>query len=388
MKNILSKKQYSILLYDSYTKSDIAKIVDNIQTNIAQWGDLNPSQTKTTKIVGMLMLLEEHYVPPSSVPLGLDLDLANNLVQEMWNNFSAKDMLKDTKFSIKDVRHIRDRIISDAKFLDPLRDWYDLTRIMQRPHVDKIKGTAYTAQLYYVIAHMLTIFINDLEGVNTDASYVPFGDNYTKSRKQLYGVSTLDYDEQKTRKAVIEYYTQGATSRSYLLVEGDSEEKVIKEIVKRKKLPFFHDYAEIFNCHGAKNMTYQKIQHLIQAARKDSFSVYLIGDNENAWSDHIKFMQDKLGSDFGFTIWDTSFEEDNFGRDNVIKFINSRLQKHGKPVISDGEIKQRQQNEKGLDGEIKQRQQNEKGLVSAIAKVYADKHGKTEKRSLFSNYRY
>ncbi len=306
---------------------------------------------------------------PSNMPLGLNLDYANKLLREMWDNFSAKNMLKNTKFSTNDVRRIRDRFIIDTKFFDPLQDWYDLIRIMKWSHVGKIKGTAYTAQLYYTIAQILTMFINDLEGISTDTPYVPFGDDYTEWRKRVYKVSTLDYNEQKTRKAIIEYYTQGATTRLYLLVEGDSEEKVIKEIVEREKLPFFHDYVEIINCHGAQNMTRPKIQHQIQAARRESFPIYLIGDNENAWKDHLKSMQDELGDDFGFTIWNTSFEEDNFGRDNVIKFINLRLHKNGKPIISDEEIKECQQN--GM------------GLVNAMVKVYGDKHGKTENRSLF-----
>ncbi len=114
---------------------------------------------------------------------------------------------------------------------------------------------------------------------------------------------------------------------------------MIKEIVNREKLPFFHDYVEIINCHGAQNMTHPKIQHQIQVARRESFPIYLIGDDENAWNHHIKSMQNELGGDFGFTIWDTSFEEDNFGRDNVIKFINLRLRKNDKPFISDEEIK-------------------------------------------------
>ncbi len=225
--NILEHKTVHTLCRNPKNISDqvISSIITTTSFNM---GSFETSYNEITKIVGMLMLLEEHYVSPSSIPLGLNLDQANNLLREMWDNFSAKNMLKDTKFLADDVHRIRDRFIADAKTLDPLSDWYDLVRIMKWSHVAKLTGTACTAQLYYTIAQILTMFINDLEGISTDTPYVPFGNDYTEWRKRVYKVSTLDYNEQKTRKAIIEYYTQGATTRLYLLVEGDSEGLVQK----------------------------------------------------------------------------------------------------------------------------------------------------------------
>ena len=144
---------------------------------------------------------------------------------------------------------------------------------------------------------------------------------------------------------------------------------MVREIAKRNKLPFFNDYVAIINCGGVANMAHNKIQHYVQIACRDSSSVYLIADNEKAWGYHLQSARDKLGDKFRYTVWKTSFEEDNFGRRNVIQFINSRLQKSSKPNIT--------------NKEIRKRQQNGAGLVNAIAKVYQDKHGKTERRSLY-----
>lgn len=367
VKNILDEKQHSILFRDSYTKSKINEIV-NSKVDIMQLiNSFNTSQIETTKTVGLLMLLEEHYLRSNSLFWYLDSDHLNNLLREMQDDYSAHDVLHDIDISVEDVRRIRDSLRAQAEHIDPVPGWHDLIRIMRYDVLKKVRGPIHTAHFYYNIVRLLTRFINDLEGSNEPD--VPFDTNQINYKKWLYGISVLDYNKQKVRKGIIEYYTRGPTAKLYFLVEGDSEEKVIKEIAKRNKLPYFNDYVTIINCGGVKNMTRKKIQNYIRTARKDSSSVYLIADDENKWEDHLKFITDELGEDFRYTVWKNSFEEDNFGRCNVIRFINSRLQKIGKPDIT--------------DEEIKKRQQNGAGMVNAIVKVHEDRYGKTEQRSIY-----
>ena len=129
----------------------------------------------------------------------------------MWEGYSADGMLKDMDLSIEDVRNMRDSVRAHAEYIDPVPEWHDLIRIMRPDVLKKIQGPLHTAQFYYNIVRILTMFINDLE--DNDEADTPFDVERVNRKKLLYGVSELDYREQGTRKGIIEYYTLGPTAQ-------------------------------------------------------------------------------------------------------------------------------------------------------------------------------
>ena len=93
---------------------------------------------------------------------------------------------------------------------------------------------------------------------------------------------------------------------------------------------------------GVTNMFEGSIHWLIQSARKDSVAIYIIADNEADWDDEIRKIRQEFNGPFDYHIWRTSFEEDNFGRANMVALINSYLGRHGQS-LSEGEVSARQQ---------------------------------------------
>ena len=87
--------------------------------------------------------------------------------------------------------------------------------------------------------------------------------------------------------------------------------------------------------------------------------MYIIADNENDSLSKIKNIENKINTDFKYHIWNTNFEEDNFGKDDVIKIFNKKLNKYDQKIYL---------------SEIMLQQKNNAGFITAIANAYSEKY--------------
>ncbi len=359
VKNIFHFKEVRFLYFDSYTKSDLKQVMNNVETNMLRDDWFNSSQLDIIKDIGMLMLLEERYsvYVYNSIPFPLTVGIKR--FQEMWlewrNSFSVSDLLEDIGVPIEQVRRTLNRFDAQVRFLDPLMEWYDLIRIMRPSVVEKIKGDAYTAQLYYTAARMLALFLHELDG-KTGVPNMPFDNAEWKER--VYS-KPFDYKTHKTKQAIVRYFVQDTSTRLYLLVEGKTEEAVIKKICKKRGISLDDDVVRIVNRKGVTNMIANNIDFIIQSARIDSIAIYLIADDELNWKTELRRIQQRFGGEFKHHIWNTSFEGDNFERESIINLINSHLKKYGQSVSDD---------------EIAKQEQPKKGLIKAIEDAYGTKY--------------
>ena len=363
VKNILHYKSIPFLCRDSYTRSDIEKIVNRIDADRSRWNSsFNTAQAKIARDIGMLMLVEEsygiHVYHSILIPITVSIERFMDRWREWKNGFTAGDLLNDCGASIGQVRSLHDWTVSNIRLFDPLREWHDLIRIMRPQTLEKIKGDACTARMYHDIAGVLTWFLHDLDEEEGEPD-MPLDDTDAEWKKDVYS-DPFDYRTHKTKQAIVRRFIRDTSTRLYLLVEGGTEVKVIEKICERRGISLADDAVMVLDRKGVNNMFGGNIQWLIRSARKDSVAIYIIADNEADWDDEIRKIRQEFNGPFDYHIWGTSFEEDNFGRANMVALINSYLGRHGQS-LSEGEVSARQQ-------------RSGKGLVAAVEDAYGAKY--------------
>ena len=364
VKSILRHKSIPFLCRDSYTRSDIEKIVNRIDADRPRWNSsFNTAQAKIARDIGMLMLVEESYgiyvYHSVSTPIADSVENFMGRWHEWKNGFTAGDLLKDCGASVEQVRALHDWAVSRIYHFDPLRDWHDLIRIMRPRALETVKGETRTALMYRDIAGVLTWFLHDLNGKEGEPD-MPLDDTDAKWKKDVYS-DPFNYRTHKTRQAIARRFIRDASTRLYLLVEGETEVKVIEKICERREISLAGDAVMVLDRKGIKNMFEGNIHWLIQSARKDSIAIYLIADNEAKWDEELRKIRREFDGPFDCRIWKTSFEEDNFGRAGVIGLINSHLNVLGESLSGE---------------EVSARQQPKKGLIAAAEAAYYIKYKK------------
>ena len=366
VKNILDSKKIQFMYFDSYKKHDLEKIMANAATrkkiNDGRFDLLLLSETEN---IGLLMLLEEPYrfYGFGSILLSYENDNRFELWIKWRKKFSAIQFLKNNGFSEEQIRMLHREFVTRAHRLDPLKRWYDLIRIMRLSTIEKLEGDALTAQLYYGIIRMLAQFLYDLTGEKMDEPDLLFDSTSGEWKKDVYS-NPFDYATRKTQRGIIRKFVGDPTTRLFILVEGDTEEKVIKKIFERLHISITDDGIHIINCEGVKNMVAKKLKDTIRLANRDHIAMYVIADNEGNLESQTKIMQGRIETAFDYHIWDTSFEEDNFGKRKVVALINSYLKKYGQNLSYD---------------EIDAEQKTGKALVRSIEKAYISKYRRTNK---------
>ena len=308
------------------------------------------------------MLVEEsygiHVYHSILIPITVSTEHFMDRWREWKNGFTAGDLLNDCGVSIEQIRSLHDWAVSNIRRFDPLIEWHDLIRIMRPQALKKIKGDTCTARMYHDIAGMFTRFLHDLDGKDGEPD-MPFDETDAEWKKDVYS-DPFDYRTHKTKQAIVRRFIRDTSTRLYLLVEGGTEVKAIEKICRRRGINLAGDAVMVLDRKGVTNMFEGSIHWLIQSARKDSVAIYIIADNEADWDDEIRKIRQEFNGPFDYHIWRTSFEEDNFGRANMVALINSYLGRHGQS-LSEGEVSARQQ-------------RSGKGLVAAVEDAYGAKY--------------
>lgn len=380
VKNILQHKSVRFPWRDSYSKSDIEAIISNVETHMQQRDDwFNTVQTRTARDIGMLMLVEESYGIYVYDRISIPLTIRREQFMDQWwewkNGYAAADLLQYCGASIEQVRGLHDQIVADIRFLDPLLRWHDLIRIMRPRVLEQVSGNVRTARMYHAIAGMLARFLHDLDGRDGEPN-MPFDDVDAEWKKSMYS-DPFDYRTHKTRQAIVRHYIRETATRLYLLVEGKTEKVVIEKILGSYWIGP-DGIVMVLDSEGVTNMFKGSIPWLIRSACEDSIIVYIIADNEADWNKEMGKIRQEFSGPFnrlfGHHIWNTSFEEDNFGRASVIALINSYIRGHGQSLSEDEVTAIQQKSEKGLfaAAEHAYGKKYENSLLHVIGKTKVD----------------
>lgn len=364
--NIMRRKKFNLMYYDSDKSKDVKRKVANIKKrrDFDKKGFKDETDELTNRI-GFLMLLEEPYRPPAFGSLSTSIMRRRDTYVDSWDRwarktFSPKKFIQQHGLSVKEVEKLYERVAIDARFMDPLKHWYDLTRIMRPSILDKLKGRSHTAQLYYDISRMVAFLYYDLTKKTLQEPDAIFDASNGEWKKDIYS-NPFNYATRKTQRGIIRYFVRDPTTRIFFLVEGETEVEVIEKIFEKLQVSMKDDGINVINCKGIGNMDEQKLDGIIQTANKDNVLMYVLADNEEKSIRKVESIKKRISTDFGSHIWKKSFEEDNFGARKVIDLVNSYLKKYDE-ALTDTEV--RTQRKKG------------KALVRAIELAYEQKYQK------------
>ena len=359
--NILRHKQFRFTHLDSYGQSFLDTVMNNIQRqNSSSEADIASSQFGKIENIGLLMLLEEPYRSQAFGKMDPPTNINDNFSDwiEWKREFSASNLLQNSEFSIEQIRALRDHFVTQVRILDPLSLWYDLLRIMKISSLNMLKGEALTAQLYYGIIRMMSLFLHDLTGENIVEPDILSGSTDGEWKRKAYS-DPLDYGSRKTHRAIIARFIRNPTTRLYLIVEGDTEEIIINRIFEKWNIDVESEGICLINSKGIANMRRVILDPIIETANRDFIVVYMIADNEAKSQTKIRTIRDSMTTKFDFHIWRTSFEEDNFGFEKVVDLVNSSLHPQGKSVTY---------------SDVRNEQKLGRALVRSIKSAYSNKY--------------
>ena len=365
--NIFELKEYSLLCYDSDKAEDIKRKISAISRREKLSRQLFENKAKElTNLIGFLMLLEEPYRYHVFGSLTGSLFSHRAKYFDSWDawvteRFSAKKFIQQHGLSVQEVEKTYEEIVVNAHSMDPLKQWYDLTRIMKFSTIKKLKGKPLTAQLYYGMSRMVALLYYDLTKKSLKEPDTLFDGRDGEWKKRIYS-DPFDYATNKTQRGIIRYFVRDPTTRIFFLVEGDTEEKVIEKIFERFQVSMIDDGINVVNCRGIGNMDEQKLDAIIKTANKDDVSMYILADNEGKSVRKVEKIETHIRTGFCYRIWNKSFEEDNFGKRKVIDLINGYLEKYDEHLT---------------DREIALQQKNGMVLVKSIEEAYRQKYHKT-----------
>jgi hypothetical protein len=79
-------------------------------------------------------------------------------------HFDCQAVLDSSGYSIDELKELRTSLAAQARFNDPISDWFMLVRHMRFSKKEHLKGKALLAQDYYEMVDMLGRFLFDLTG--------------------------------------------------------------------------------------------------------------------------------------------------------------------------------------------------------------------------------
>ncbi len=118
------------------------------------------------KLIRLLLLIQDRYLPLIRKKFvwrgGVDFNEFWDKWFEWTEKFDPHAVLKESGFTIEQIKEGRLHFAAKAGFIDPLRDWYVLVHHIPCSKREKLKGDALLAQDYYEITDMLGRFLTDL----------------------------------------------------------------------------------------------------------------------------------------------------------------------------------------------------------------------------------
>ena len=237
-----------------------------------------------------------------------------------WDPKSAETLFQLTPQKLK---HAYEMLARGQSFIDPLANWYPLVQFASIDKRRKLKGPALQAETLREGALMLRLLYTDL---------------YEEELPPPNEVSTtviIPMPEREVRKDARRYlefvvndYGLNPRPKLVLLVEGDSEERMIKRLfVELFGFPVDRVWIELVNIRGVDNATggkndhYSAILRLVDYHHHHQTLVMILLDNENHAA-KLKQAAATAKSTYGhraritrpeyIRVWDRSLEFDNF----------------------------------------------------------------------------
>lgn len=325
-------------------KQNLVDICDRINQSI--------KQTKKSQIsnwiprVGLLILLDDYYGRgvKKSIPLNpFDLVPATEKRLHLRNwarTFSPVHALMLCGMKIEQLEEYYTSLSLHARKIDPIYEWFLLQRLIKKSRRYDLKNKALLAQEYYGYLFMVGQFIWDISHKKMpEPDDVCRSDN-GKWKERIYG-EPFDYDTKKTQNQILKYFLVDKPIELVIIVEGETEEKVIELILEARGVHRESDGFFVYNIQGQNNLLHLK--PLFRVSQLIDITIFGMVDNDRNVNEKIQKMK-QYARDLGYEkdirihIWDRDFETDNFGIEKVVCKVNQILYEKGYTKIDPLEV--------------------------------------------------
>lgn len=315
------------------------------------------------KKIGLLLRLQNAYIPSYSGVF--HSKIFDKKSYEKWltwkkDEFSAKQLLDSSGFTISEVKDWRDWLAAQGIMKDPLHSWYMLVRLTPYDKRQTLRGKALLAQDYYEMVGMLNYFLDDL----TDEKQMEPDDIMDGGRgswkDEIYG-KKFDYNDSEIRRKIVDEYVKLHIPKVTALVEGETEEISIPIIANAMGIYFEIEDIIIHDFEGTGGIQGGNITGVLNAVKLGGAKSYVIIDNdENAEYFVKQLLGTNLLEENCYRIWTHDFEEDNFGQEDILKVVNEIATEKGLPTIQKSEL---------------EKDRKQKKIVKALHDLYRKKYG-------------
>ena len=295
-------------------------------------------QTKKSQIlnwiprVGLLILLDDYYgrLVKRKIPVNL-FDLASaaesRLELKNWaKKFSPFHTLMLCGMKIEQLEEYYTSLSLHARKIDPISEWFLLQRLIKKSRRYDLKNKALLAQEYYGYIFMVGQFIWDISHKKMPEPDDVLSSDGGKWKERIYG-ELFDYDTKNTQNQIL-YFLVERPIELVILVEGETEEKVIELILEARGVNREKDGFFVYNIQGLDNLLHLK--PLFRASQLIDIIIFGMVDNDRDVNEKIQKMR-QYARELGYQkyikvrIWDRDFETENFGIENVVCKVNQIL---------------------------------------------------------------
>src|SRR6266487_2217125 len=328
-------------------------------------------------LVALFLAIQNRYRPSAA---GILSNYANIKQYTSYvEHFSAQAVLNNVPISLEALRTWRSELRDQGREIDPLSEWRDLVGYVGGQKQQKLRGSALLAHEFYIMAEMVSSFLEDLARERGEEEPDPEREREQYYQRRRFG-RALNYRDIDVLEQILTDYHLNPRPHVLFVVEGKTEKTVIPILCEAMGLRLetfgvaLHDIAGV-----GKNLSVltrfvapprlgAPVQPELYAAARQT-RVFILFDREGRWKDHpnsgkkgeekarkeiadlrSKIMemlpedlpnQDKyLVAKRGVMIklWERSFEFDNFSDMELAEAISAEARKHGWPEITPHEV--------------------------------------------------
>ena len=335
VKEIMSSVTFSVWYKAFLSKEGKEPNLENLNKIYEVKLKILPGKLKDfQKLIRLLLLIQDRYLPFIRKRfVGNGFAFTNSW--EKWfdwrDKFDPQAVLEQSNYTIEEIKNWRRYFAAQARFIDPLKQWFIIIRHISYAKREKLKGNALLAQDYYEIVDLLGEFLFDLTGETQPDADDLFDARHGSWKKEWYGQERLDYENHEVLKRVLDEYGINPKDKLLLILEGPTENEAVPIIARAMQIDFEKLGIRIMPLGGVGEASPERCQKLLEyLALSSSFPVpYIILDNDEQVREILKKYKSKLVNPNNYRIWDAEFEQDNFTEDEIIVAVKKQAEKRG-----------------------------------------------------------
>jgi hypothetical protein len=294
-------------------------------------------------------------------------------------HFSAQAVLNDVPISLEALRTWRSVLHQQGREIDPLSEWRDLVGYVGGQKQQKLRGSALLAHEFYIMAEMVSSFLEDLARERGEEEPDPEREREQYYQRRLFG-RALNYRDRDVLEQILTDYHLNPRPHVLFVVEGKTEKTVIPILCEAMGLRLETFGVALYDIAGVgKNLSVltrfvapprlgAPVRPELYAAARQT-RVFMLFDREGRWEDHpksgkkgeekarkeiadlrskiVEMLPEDLPNQDKYLVakrgamiklWERSLEFDNFSDMELAEAISAEARKHGWPEITPHEV--------------------------------------------------